>query len=201
MIYALCGGLFGSRIAFVALHIPYYQNNPVDIFAFWQGGLSASGGMLGVLIGLLLYTRGSRRTLWSALDDLSIPALMLSITSWIGCWLDGVAYGRRIDLDWPWLMNSDPFLHQIARFPTQLLGILLSTLTFLEVYRLDSGLPLGVKGLLAGSITALILVIVGLFRADPSMLVTGIRLDVLSPSALAVAGFFMATYRWRSSRT
>ncbi len=196
MIFALCGGLLGSRAVFVVLHSSYYQAHPGEIIAIWQGGLSASGGIIGVFLGLGIYTWSDRRHLWRLLDDLAIPAAMLGITGWIGCWLEGVAYGRQVAWQWGWLMNSDPFSDQIARWPTQLLGVLLSLLTFLVLFRFNPRWPVGVKGLLTGSVITGALVVVGLFRADPSMLLMGMRLDIIGPAALALMGLGTTAYRW-----
>jgi prolipoprotein diacylglyceryltransferase len=93
-------------------------------------------------------------------------------------------------------MNSDPFTGQIARWPTQLVGLLLSLITFLFLYRVSSRLPQGMMGALTGALIALILAIVGVFRADPSMMMIGQRLDVLAPALLTVIGFGVASHRW-----
>jgi prolipoprotein diacylglyceryltransferase len=93
-------------------------------------------------------------------------------------------------------MNSDPFSGQIARWPTQLVGLLLSLITFLFLFRVSSRLPQGMMGTLTGALIALILAVVGVFRADPSMLMIGQRLDVLAPMLLTVTGFGVASYRW-----
>jgi prolipoprotein diacylglyceryltransferase len=185
LIYALIGGLLGARLIFAAMHLPYFKENPNEIFALWHGGLSASGGMIGAILGVVTLTWRRRRYLWIILDEIAIPALILSITSWIGSWLDGVAYGRQVAYEWPFLMNSDPFSGQIARWPTQLVGLLLSLITFLFLFRVSSRLPQGMMGTLTGA-----------FRADPSMLMIGQRLDVLAPMLLTVTGFGVASYRW-----
>lgn len=200
LIYALGGGLLCSRLAFVGLHLSYYQDHPMEIIAFWQGGLSASAGMLGTLLGLLLFTWPTRRFFWCILDDLSLPGLIFALTAWVGTWLEGVAYGRPVALDWSWLTRSDPFFGQVARWPTQLLGVLLSLFAFLAFLRLKPGWPQGARGALAWSLIALILALVGFFRADPSMLLLGTRLDVLAPGTLAILGLGITASRWRTPR-
>jgi phosphatidylglycerol:prolipoprotein diacylglycerol transferase len=199
LIYALIGGLLGARLIFTALHLPYYNKNPNEIIALWQGGLSATGGMIGAILGVITLTWRSRRHLWIILDDIAIPALILTMTAWIGSWLDGVAYGRQVPFEWTWLMNSDPFRGQIARWPTQMVGLLLSLIAFLFLFRVSSQLPQGMISALSGALIALILTIVGVFRADPSMLLMGQRLDVLAPALLTIIGFGVASYRWHKA--
>jgi phosphatidylglycerol:prolipoprotein diacylglycerol transferase len=197
---ALFGGLLVARLVFVGLHPDYYQKHPPEVIAFWQGGLNASGGLVGALLGVTLFTWRDRRHLWSVLDDLALPSLILSLTIWIGSWLDGVAYGKRVPLNWGWLMNADPFGSQIARWPTQLVGVLLSLLAFLALFRAASHLPQGVTACLALSAIALILLIVGFFRADASVLLLGQRLDVLAPAALSIVGLSLTACRWLMGR-
>jgi phosphatidylglycerol:prolipoprotein diacylglycerol transferase len=197
---ALFGGLLVARLVFVSLHTDYYQENPTEVIAFWQGGLNASGGLVGALLGVTLFAWRDRQHLWSVLDDLALPSLILSLTSWIGSWLDGVAYGRQVPLTWGWLMNGDPFGSQIARWPTQLVGILLSLLAFLALFRAAPHLPQGVTASLALSAIAVVLLIVGFFRADASVLLLGQRLDVLAPTTLTIVGLSLTAYRWLLGR-
>jgi phosphatidylglycerol:prolipoprotein diacylglycerol transferase len=197
---ALIGGLIVARLVFVGLHQPYYEKNPLEIIALWQGGLSATGGVIGAILGVIAFTRRDRRYLWTILDDLAIPAMILSLSAWIGSWLDGVAYGKQVPLNWIWLMNSDPFKSQIARWPTQMVGLLLSLITFLILYRVSPRLPVGVMGTLAFTGITLTMVVVGFFRADPSMLIIGQRLDVLGPAALVIIGLGLTSYCWFKGR-
>lgn len=196
LISALGAGLVGARLVFVAMHRPYYQDYPLEILALWQGGLSAAGGMIGSILGLVTLSWRRLQTFWMTLDDMAFPALLLSIACWVGSWMDGVAYGRQVSTRWAWLMNSDPFRGQIARWPTQMTGLLLSVSAFLILLRVSPRLPAGVTGALTATLIALILAVVGVFRADPSMLILGQRLDVLAPALLAFSAAGASYYRW-----
>jgi phosphatidylglycerol:prolipoprotein diacylglycerol transferase len=189
-ISALIGGLIFARLAFVGLHLPYYRLNPFEILALWEGGLNATGGVLGAVLGVILLTRGSMQQTWRHLDELALPGLILAITTWIGCWFDGVAYGIQVPLQWGWLMNSDPFVGQTARWPTQMIGTLLVVLSFIALLRVNPMLPPGATAGLAVSAIALSMLFVGFFRADPSLLLLGQRLDILGPAALTMVGVF-----------
>jgi phosphatidylglycerol:prolipoprotein diacylglycerol transferase len=196
MIYALGGGLLLSRLVFVALHPEYFRDHPAEIFAVWQGGLSAAGGMLGALIGILAYSRTKPGQPWNILDALAVPALILSTTAWIGIWLDGVAYGIQIPAQWTVFMNSDPFQGEVARWPTQIVGAVSSLIALLLLIIINPRWPSGIRAGLTWSTIALILVVVSFFRADPSMLILGLRLDMLGPAALAIIGLGATSYRW-----
>ncbi len=43
--YGALGVILGGRLGYVLFYQPtYYLNNPAEIFAFWQGGMSFHGG-------------------------------------------------------------------------------------------------------------------------------------------------------------
>lgn len=186
-----------ARVVFVILHSTYFRENPNEIIALWQGGLSAFGGILGGILGVMAYCWRQKKHLWALMDDLAIPALIISMSAWIGCWFEGVAYGIQVPLTWGWLMNSDPFEGDIARWPTQIAGLLLSLIAFLVLIRVGQSLPRGVSAGISLSAIPLILVVVGIFRADPSMLLWGQRLDILGPASLTILGLGLTTYCWR----
>jgi phosphatidylglycerol:prolipoprotein diacylglycerol transferase len=188
VLVALIGGLSGARLLFVVLHLSYFQDHPSEIIALWQGGLSASGGILGALLAIWGYTWKDTAYRWRLLDRLAIPALILAITSWVGCWLDGVAYGKPVDLSLGILMNSDPFEAQTARWPTQFAGVLLSLLGFLSLFHFSPRLTEGLTATLAMSAISVTLVVVGLFRGDPGYAIRTIRLDLLGPVVLTALG-------------
>lgn len=196
-ISALAGGLVLARIFFVILHPAYYRENPYEMLAFWEGGLSAFGGILGGLLGVVALNWNQKKHLWAILDDVAIPALIISMSSWIGCWFEGVAYGKQVSLNWGWLMDSDPFEGDIARWPTQILGLLLSLIAFLVLIRVGQSFPRGASAGISLSSIALTLTVVGIFRADPSMLLWGQRLDLLGPATLMMIGLGLTTYTWR----
>ena len=193
-ISALFVGLVVARLVFVGLHLPYYREHPLETMALWEGGLSAFGGVLGGILGVIAYTGKYIRQIWDLLDDLALPGLIVTILTWIGCWLDGIAYGKQVPLNWLLLKNSDPFNGQIARWPTQLVGALLALITFLALIRIVHDLPRGLTAGFALSAVSLTLLLTGFFRADPSMLIFGQRLDILGAALLTIAGLSLTTY-------
>jgi prolipoprotein diacylglyceryltransferase len=160
--------------------------------------------VLGAIMGVIVYGRGRMRPTWELLDELALPGLIVTVTAWIGCWLDGVAYGIQVPQNWGWLMDSDPFIDQIARWPTQMVGALLTLLAFLALLRISPGLARGATAGLMLFAIALTLLLVGLFRADPSMLLFQLRLDILGPAALTLVGIMITIHhsiRGRRSRS
>lgn len=54
---AMISGLFGGRLYYVLFNSQYYFSHPMDIFAVWKGGMAIHGGIIGGLIGTLIYAK------------------------------------------------------------------------------------------------------------------------------------------------
>lgn len=107
---ALVLGIIGARLYHVfsspaggARGWPYYREHPLDIIAFWKGGLQGFGifgGVLGGILGVWLYTRLAHLPLLRWLD---YGALGLILAQAIGRWgnfFNQELYGPPTDLPW-----------------------------------------------------------------------------------------------------
>jgi len=67
LLYGMLGVVIGGRLGEVVFfQLPYYLDNPLEIFAIWKGGMSFHGGFLGVLVAMALYARRHGRSFWQA---------------------------------------------------------------------------------------------------------------------------------------
>lgn len=73
---ALFSGLIGARIYYVLLRFEYYRNNLLDIPAVWKGGLAIHGGIIGGLIGIMIFSKIKKKSFF-ALTDMSVSPLIL----------------------------------------------------------------------------------------------------------------------------
>ena len=56
--YIILGIVLGGRFGYITLYnFEYYINNFLEIFMIWKGGMSFHGGLIGVIIGTLLYCK------------------------------------------------------------------------------------------------------------------------------------------------
>lgn len=53
---ALFSGLIGGRLYYVLLNLQYYSKDPIEAFKVWHGGLAIHGGIIGGMIGVLIYS-------------------------------------------------------------------------------------------------------------------------------------------------
>lgn len=86
-------GLIGARIYYVIFNLSYYINNPLEIFAIWNGGLAIHGGILSAFIFMIYYCKKHK---YNILQILDIAVVGLIIGQSIGRWgnfFNSEAYG------------------------------------------------------------------------------------------------------------
>ena len=73
-----------------------YASNPISILYIWEGGLAIYGGVIGALIGVLVYCRIKKINTWALLDLVAISFLIgQSIGRW-GNFFNREAFGAEI---------------------------------------------------------------------------------------------------------
>lgn len=125
--WMVLGIIIGGRLGFVLFYQPaYYIQYPLDIFKVWQGGMAFHGGFLGVVIGVILFSRKHRLVTASVADLLAIatpPALGLVR---IANFVNGELWGRPTDAPWgvifpgPAAQSCATVTAACARHPSQL---------------------------------------------------------------------------------
>lgn len=184
----LAAGLCMARITFVLLHSNYYFARPLEILHLWQGGLSGIGGFAGALAGLGIYARVRDESIAAYADALAIPGVIIASSCWLGCWLDGCAYGIPLESQFPLLTGIDMYNSDIPRWPTQASGVIFSLLSIGALVTIKDRIPQGILGMISISSITLGIFGISLFRSDPSLLIAGFRLDTLAALGLALPG-------------
>jgi len=184
----LATGLFMARLTFILLHSSYYFAHPLEILYIWQGGLSGIGGFAGALIGLGIYARVRGESFTAYADALAIPGAIIASSCWLGCWMDGCAYGIPLESQFPLLTGFDMFNSETLRWPTQAAGAIFSLLSVGALITLKGRLPQGILGMVSLTSIALGVFVVSLFRSDPSLLIAGFRIDTMAALGLALLG-------------
>jgi len=100
VIWAIIGGILGARVfwVFVSPYLSTYLKNPLSIFAFWEGGLSFEGMILGGMLAIFISARAYKISFRKILDA---SVLGVSIGYGIGklaCFLMAVAMGFKCHL-------------------------------------------------------------------------------------------------------
>lgn len=174
LIAIILGVLVGGRLGYILFYnLGFYLGNPLKIFAVWEGGMSFHGGLLGVSVALLWFSRTfpfhrlkknkqHEQVKLLALSDFVTSVAPLGIMlGRIGNFINGELYGR-VAQPGRFLSNlclyfpTDP---QNCRYPSQLFESFLEGLVLFVILYVVSKYSKK-----TGMVTATFLVFYGIFR-------------------------------------
>ena len=96
-LYALIGGVIGARAFYVIHYWEKYQDNILDVFRVWQGGLELLGGVVVAVAVILVYMVYHKLPIRRYLDVLAIGLMAALVFGRIGCFLNGCCFGKPTD--------------------------------------------------------------------------------------------------------
>ena len=101
LFYIVLGVILGGRVGYVLFYnFSYFIEHPFQIFAVWQGGMSFHGGLAGVVIATLIYSRRHAIAILPLADILAIAATIGLGLGRIGNFINGELWGRVTTLPW-----------------------------------------------------------------------------------------------------
>ena len=107
----------GRAVEVIFYEWPYYRAHPAQIAAFWLGGMSTHGLLLGAAAGAWLYCRIHKRDFLTIADALTIPGALLMGIGRIGNFIDGQIVGSITDLPWGVKFpDADGFRHPVVLY-------------------------------------------------------------------------------------
>ncbi len=93
----LISSIFGARFFFVAFHWEFFADNPLRIFAIWEGGMTLYGGILLPVLTIGYYVRKKGISFLDVSDGVA-PSLAMGIAiGRVGCFLRGCCFGLPTD--------------------------------------------------------------------------------------------------------
>lgn len=118
LFYIVLGVVLGGRFGYVFFYnFSYYIGHPAQIFAVWQGGMSFHGGLIGVIIAVIIYTRRHALQILPMADILAIAATIGLGLGRIGNFINGELWGRVTTVPWGMVF---PSAGPLPRHPSQL---------------------------------------------------------------------------------
>ena len=147
----------GARLGYVLFYNPgFYIREPLKIFAVWEGGMSFHGGLIGVVITGVLFTRAYRLD-FRLMADLFVPTIPPGLFfGRMGNFINGELYGRVTDAPWGMIF---PEGGNVPRHPSQLYEAFLEgILLFLVLWFLKDRIKK------RGMLLPVFLILYGLFR-------------------------------------
>lgn len=106
--YIFVFGLIGARLAQVFFYEwDYFSSHPEKIIAVWEGGLASHGGVLGGLLGLLIFCRrNSDYPLFWTIDHAAIVVLLLAALIRLGNLMNSEIVGKATEVPWAFVFQS-----------------------------------------------------------------------------------------------
>lgn len=112
------GVVLGGRLGFVLFYNPaYYLQHPLEALMVWRGGMAFHGGLLGVIVAVLIYSRVRKLPALSVFDILAMAVPLGLFFGRIANFINGELWGRVTTV--PWAMVF-PGAGPEPRHPSQL---------------------------------------------------------------------------------
>ena len=116
--YLIIGIIFGGRFGYILFYnLEYYLKNPVEIFMVWNGGMSFHGGLIGVIVSTILFSKKHKINQFIFLDLIALAAPIGIFFGRVANFINAELYGRPTDL--PWSVKFT-LIDNINRHPSQL---------------------------------------------------------------------------------
>lgn len=154
LLWAAAGVVLGGRIGYILFYdLARYLENPADIFAVWQGGMSFHGGLAGVTIAMIAFSIRRGIGTWSLMDVIAagVPVGLgvVRVTNFINSEL----WGRPTNVPWAFVFpNGGPE----PRHPSQLYEAALEGIALFILLRIltHGALKLKQPGFVTGAFIA-----------------------------------------------
>jgi phosphatidylglycerol:prolipoprotein diacylglycerol transferase len=119
LMWVVGGVIFGGRLGFVLFYdLDRYIRSPQEIFAIWQGGMSFHGGLIGAVLGMLLFARRNALPALTVFDLAGVSVPIGLLFGRIANFINGELWGRAAP-DIPWAVIF-PDGGPVGRHPSQL---------------------------------------------------------------------------------
>jgi phosphatidylglycerol:prolipoprotein diacylglycerol transferase len=160
LFYCALGVVLGGRFGYVLFYdFSGFIANPLSLFMVWQGGMSFHGGLIGVTIGMWLFARKLKISLFSVADFVAPLVTIGLFAGRIGNFINGELWGKITDSPLG-MWVYDPVLNEtVQKYPTQLLQAFLEGLVLFVLLWWYSSKPRP-----AGSVAGRFLIAYGVFR-------------------------------------
>lgn len=118
IIYIVLGIVVGGRLGYVIFYnFNYYSQNVLEIFKIWQGGMSFHGGLIGVVIGIFIFSKITKTSFFKFTDIISCVAPIGLFLGRIANFINSELVGKISNVPWAVIFPNDGGL---SRHPSQI---------------------------------------------------------------------------------
>ena len=158
--YLIIGIIVGGRLGYVFFYdLKYFILYPVEILMLWKGGMSFHGGLIGVIVYILVFSRISKINFFILSDLVSCVAPIGIFLGRIANFINGELYGKISNAPWAVIFPNGG---DLGRHPSQIYEAVLEGVVLfiiLNYLALKKGLILKI-----GSISSIFLIFYSILR-------------------------------------
>ena len=157
--YLIIGVILGGRLGYILFYnLDYYLNNLNEVLMLWKGGMSFHGGVIGVVISTILFSKKHNINPFTFLDLIAVVAPIGIFLGRVANFLNSELYGKETEVPWSVIYQE---IDNLTRHPSQIYeAIFEGLILFLILNLLVKRNLLGKKGL----ISSCFLIFYSLFR-------------------------------------
>jgi phosphatidylglycerol---prolipoprotein diacylglyceryl transferase len=129
-IYLILATVIGARLGHVFFYAwDYYSQHPLEILFTWQGGLASHGGVIGIILAMIIWSKKvSKRSLLWVLDRIVVPSVFVGALIRFGNLMNSEIYGIQTTMPWGFIFERN---HEtVAKHPTMIYESLSYLFTF-----------------------------------------------------------------------
>ena len=116
--YIIIGLILGGRIGYVIFYdFEYYLNNIFEIFKVWHGGMSFHGGVVGIIIATILFSKKNNENIFEYLDVVALVSPIGIFFGRIANFINSELYGHQTLMPWGVQFSR---IDQLYRHPSQI---------------------------------------------------------------------------------
>ena len=121
--YLILAIIIGGRLGYVIFYdLSYYLDNLLEIFKIWKGGMSFHGGLIGVILGTLIFSNKNNLNYRVYFDTISVVAPIGIFLGRISNFINSELYGTPTQKPWGIVF---PNVDSLKRHPSQIYEALL----------------------------------------------------------------------------
>jgi len=157
--YLILGIIIGGRLGYVIFYnFDYYLNNLTDIYKIWEGGMSFHGGVIGIIVASILYSKKYNHNPFIYMDIVALVAPIGIFFGRLANFINSELYGKITNVPWSVIFVK---IDDLTRHPSQLYeaffeGIILFVILIYFKKKNFLNIP--------GMISALFLIFYSIFR-------------------------------------
>ncbi|MGD9912475.1 MAG: prolipoprotein diacylglyceryl transferase [Rhizobiaceae bacterium] len=166
ILWAAAGVVLGGRLGYVIFYEPgKYLAEPLRVFAIWEGGMSFHGGLSGVILAMVLFSRARGIKTWTLFDVVAAGVPIGLGLVRIANFINAELWGRVTDVSWGVVFCNERMISletgtcpagELPRHPSQLYEAFLEGIVLFLLLRILSHwlLKLGRPGFVGGAFVA-----------------------------------------------